>query len=159
MALVDPAHPIAERAGALAPSDRFAVREPRQIHPAGDRKTDPLPDPRVHVEEQMLASHGIPDELDLADPVVAERAEDRRTALNDLGDLFADDQAACAEALRILLKLAAHERAADFSVGRDERAERIEPARGHVHELLPHTGKVRHLPREAQELSRVVRAE
>src|SRR5438477_2605210 len=96
---VDPAHAVSQRARALAASDRFAVREPRQIDSARDGQADPFPDTRIDVEQEMLPALRIPDELDLADAVVAIRAKDRRPTVEDLGDLFADDQTSRAESL------------------------------------------------------------
>src|SRR5438445_4532304 len=152
VALVDPAQPVAHRPGALAASDRLGVREPGQIDAARDRKADPFPDPRVHVQKQVLLARGVPDELDLADAVIAEGAQDRRPALGDGGDLLPHHQAGRAEALGILLELAADERAAHFAVGGDERAERIEPAWRDVDDLLRHAREVGRLVREAKKL-------
>src|SRR5438105_15698891 len=90
--LVDPAHAVSQRARALAAAARFAGRDPRQIDSARDGQADPFPDTRIDVEQEMLPAFRIPDELDLADAVVAIRAKDRRPTVEDLGDLFADDQ-------------------------------------------------------------------
>src|SRR5947207_3983364 len=148
VALVDPAQAITRLACPHRLSDRLAVREPRKIHAARDRQTDPLPDPRVHIEEQMLLPRGVQDELDLADPVIAERLQDRASALDDLRDLLADHQATRTEALGVLLELAPDERPADLAVGRDVRAERIKATGRNVDDLLRDAGEIRGLARE-----------
>ena len=107
----------------------------------------------------MLVALRIEDELDLADPVIAELAEDGRPPLHDVGYLVADDEAARAESLRILLELAAHEGAAHLAVRSDVGAQRVEPAGRNVHDLLRHAGEVRGLVCEADELARVLGAE
>src|SRR2546430_15780810 len=106
----------------------------------------------------MLLARGRRDELDLADPVVANRLEDRAPTLDDLRHLLADHEASRAEALRVLLELPPDERAADLAVRRDVRAERIETARRHVDDLLRDARQIGGLARESDELRRVLGA-
>src|SRR5437762_13769921 len=103
----------------------------------------------------MLLARGVPDELDLTDPVVAERFEDRAPTLDDLRHVLADHEASRAEALRVLLELPPDERAADLAVRRDVRAERVEAAGGHIDDLLRDARQIRGLAREPHELRRV----
>src|SRR5438477_258716 len=159
VALVDPAKSVSGFGGARRLADRLAVREPRQVHAARDRQTDPFPDTGIDVEKQMLLSRRVPDELNLADPVVAEGFQNRASALDDLGDLLADDEASGAEAFRILLELSSDERAAELAIRRDVRAERVEAAGWHVDDLLGDAREIRRLAREAHELCRVLSAE
>src|SRR5438874_9223468 len=116
LGFVDPPKSAARIAGALRLADRLAVCEPRQIDAARDWQPDPFPDARIHVEQQMLLSRWVPDELDLADAVVAERLEDRTPALDDFRDLLADNEASGAEPLGVLLELSPDERSADLAV-------------------------------------------
>src|SRR5207245_11180822 len=136
----------------------LAVREPREVDAARDRQPDPFPHAWVHVEQQVLVALRIEDELDLADPVIAELAQDRRPSLHDVGDLLADDEAARTEALRILLELASHEGAAHLAIRSDVGAQRVEPAGRNVHDLLRHAGEVRGLVCEADGPARVLGA-
>src|SRR6267378_4341219 len=106
----------------------------------------------------VLLSRGVPDELDLADPVVAEGFQDRGTALVYFRDLLADHEASGAEALGVLLELSPDERAAHLAVGRDVRAKRVEPAGRHVDDLLRDAREIRRLASETHELRRVLRA-
>src|SRR5438105_3409151 len=156
--LVDPAHAVSQRARALAASDRFAVREPRQVDAARDGQADPFPDARIDVEQEMLLPLRVPDELDLADAVIAIRAKDRRPPVDDLGDLFADDQTSRAESLGVLLELAADERAAHLAVRRDVRAERVEASRRNVDDLLRHARQIGGLGGKSHQLFDVLGA-
>src|SRR5437667_9577199 len=159
MTLVDPAKSVARLAGTRRPADRLAVREPRKIDAARDGQPDPFPDARIHVEQQMLLSRWVPDELDLADAVVAERLEDRAPSLDDLRDLLADDEASGAEALGILLELSPDERSADLAVRSNIRAVRVEAARRHIDDLLGDAREVGRLAREPDQIGSVLGTE
>src|SRR5947208_2128735 len=154
--LVDPAKSVARLAGTRRPADRLAVREPRKIDAARDGQPDPFPDARIHVEQQMLLSRWVPDELDLADAVVAERLEDRAPSLDDLRDLLADDEASGAEPLGVLLELSPDERSADLAVRSNIGAVRVEAARRHVDDLLGDAREIGRLARESHELRGVL---
>src|SRR2546423_2987374 len=107
----------------------------------------------------MLLARRVPDELDLADAVVSERLQDRAPTFGDLRYLLADHETSRAEALRVLLELSPYEGSADVAVGRDVRAERVEPARGDVDDLLGDAREIRRLAREAHELAGVLGTE
>src|SRR5256885_16059713 len=100
----------------------------------------------------MLPPLRIPNELDLADPVVAVCAQDRAAALDDLGHLLADHQTAGTESFGLLLELAADERAAHLAVRSDVRAERIDPTGWNVDDLLRHAREIGGLAGEADQL-------
>src|SRR4030081_3810534 len=61
--LEDPAEPFPRFARANGLPDRLAICEPGKIDATRDRQTHPLPNTWVHIEEQMLLSRGVPDEL------------------------------------------------------------------------------------------------
>ena len=107
----------------------------------------------------MLLSRWVPDELDLADAVVAERLEDRAPTFDDLGDLLADNQTSGAKTLGVLLELASDERAPDLAIRRDVRAVRVEAARRHVDDLLGDAREVGRLASESYELRGVLGTE
>src|SRR5438132_13125240 len=107
----------------------------------------------------MFLSRPVQDKLNLADSMVAEGFQNRASALDDLGNLLADDEASGAEAFRILLELSSDERAAELAIRRDVRAERVEAAGRHVDDLLGDAREIRRLAREAHELRRVLSAE
>src|SRR2546423_103665 len=107
----------------------------------------------------MLLARRVPDELDLADAVVSERLQDRAPTFGDPRYLLADHETSRAEALRVLLELSPYEGSADVAVGRDVRAERVEPARGDVDDLLGDAGEIRRLACEAHELGGVLGTE
>src|SRR5205823_12641206 len=117
VALVDPAKSVSGFGGARRLADRLAVREPRQVHAARDRQTDPFPDTGIDVEKQMLLPRRVPDELNLADPLVAKGFQNRASALDDLGNLLTDDEASGAEAYRLLLRGEHDRRAPDDHPG------------------------------------------
>src|SRR5207237_811187 len=156
IALADPAKSVARFAGARGLADRLAVREPRQVDAARDRQPDPFPDARIDVEKEMLLSRWVPDELDLADAVVAERLEDRASPLDDFRDLLADDEATGSKAFGVLLELPPDEGSANLAVRRNVRAERVEAACGHVDDLLGDAREVGRFAREPDQIGSVL---
>ena len=90
--------------------------------------------------------------------MIAVRAQDRATAVDDVGYLLTDDETTRAKPLGVLLELAADERPADLAVRRDVRTERIEPSRRNIDDLLRDAGEIGRLLGETGQLLRVVRA-
>src|SRR5262249_30572692 len=102
----------------------IGVSEIRQINACVNRQTNPLPDPRIDVQQFEIAAAFIVDKFDLADALIAELLENRNAALDNLFDIARIYQTGGAEIGRVLLQLASDKDAFRLAVAPDIATER-----------------------------------
>src|SRR4029079_293150 len=107
-------------------ADQVLVRDPREIDAARSRKPVPLPQARVDLTQAVAAVSRVALELDLRQPDVSERAQERQPLVDDLVDPHRLADPAPPDPPRRLPQLPSAEEAQRLAVAVEVAAERVE---------------------------------